>query len=188
MFFMFSELLNHSIEFGIINNDPTFFSDFISLYKSGVSKEQFTYLINEELYEWYFGNLCHKIASIVQMKGITDKQIANITNTTFHLLMFDELRTNVRDYYDETPIDVLKSCANPSIKPLYVLLKYGKKIIEIQGLGCKQYLNNVTIKKKKAVRTIEKWWIEILCNPDSTIGKKMIQRKSDQWRLLYMMN
>ena len=181
---VFDNLLNIAIKNAIENNNPSFFSKFINLYKSFMNTEEFKSILNDQIYTWYFGNLCHKIASLVSLHEITDEQVSNITYVTYILITQYDLITDIKDYYDETPLNVLKMDSKNNLRPIYLLIKHGKNIEKLHMLGCKQYINNVTTKKKKAVKTIEKYWIEIICDPNTKVGQKMIMKKTESWKIL----
>lgn len=119
----------------------------------------------------------------------------NILHTTFKLITEDGLDVFHADYYERTPLqqvlmysaDILLNMPDHLIGflPSFCkLFKYGSKIVELQQTGVRAWLRRK--KEKRAVKLIEDWWFEVVNNPYTSCGERMLQKRAAKWAFVYV--
>jgi hypothetical protein len=120
----------------------------------------------------------------------------NILHTTFKLIVEDGLDVNQADYYERTPLQQVLMYSADAIRlsmpdhlvgflPSFCkLFKHGSKIVELQQAGVRAWLRRK--KERRSVKLIEDWWFEVVNNPFTACGERMLHRRATKWASAYV--
>lgn len=155
--------------------------------------------INARTYDWYLGAIfspwlfssdttCHT--------WLSPYQVHDAYCTLYRLIHFYGVNHDVVDYYNMSYFTQIKYLRNRkannmpayihrALSQFYNLLKHGPRLILLQeALMRKFILRKRQEKRKQAYNVIASWWFEIVNNPDTTVGKRMLQRRIDRFHAL----
>jgi hypothetical protein len=185
-----------------IGTSVKFASDTLNKFKALYEKElkitDISKIYNACIYEWYYGTIIHKLLLFVfqpylfldfknKYDTILSKiQILDILSVIYYILINNNCDVTIKDYYECSVIEILMLVEkNANILPnelkeylsaFKFLTRYGNRILNIQQMMIRKYVHHITMKKKRAVSTIEKYYLELILNPDTEYGKKKINQ------------
>jgi hypothetical protein len=169
----------------------------------------FTEVLNAKLHDRYCGtfavvtellvflpyNLTYNTGQSMRLQDqyashLSKGALHNILHTTFKLIVEDGLDVHQADYYERTPLQhvLMYSAAIRLSMPDHLvgflpsfcnLFKHGSKIVELQQAGVRAWLRRQ--KEKRAVKLIEDRWFEVVNNPYTACGERMLHRRAAKW-------
>lgn len=201
-------MVDKAFEEAISKDVPNFLSNCIDEFRKKYHKHEVSLstTINTIIYHWYFGTFANKIVCLVFQPSLfmnppekekyskcqNSAQIADVLNVCFNLIVSEDLNIDIKDYYGQTPYWGLRHTLGclyeemplhirAAAKPFLMLLKKGKNIVAIQQHAVRQWLT----KRKNAIRRIEDWWFEIVNDPDTRPGKRLLSKRAEEWKTKY---
>ena len=159
-----------------------------------------TDVFNNTMYDWYYGNFFTKMLTLIfqpylyskpcfmgsYAKRLSEVQIRAMYRLAYKLITEGTCIPDQKDYYNETPFTYILRCEKdhwrsipddikewmPSFRYLF---KHGTNVINRQQEYIRRWHRAYRQKRKDAVGVIESWWLEIILNPDTHIGKKKLK-------------
>jgi hypothetical protein len=129
---------------------------------------------------------------------LSESQVHNAYCMLFRIIHQHGIKHDMKDYYGDTPAMYLSSIQTnlrqwpwpehiqKAASAFHVLLKYGPSLVLIQQAIMKKALLRIQLKKKKqAVAKIENWWLNIVLNPYSRPGTRLLQKNADVFKQKY---
>ena len=154
-------------------------------------------VLNNTMYDWYYGNFLTKLLALIfqpylyskpcfigdYSKRMSGSQIRYAYRLAYKLVTEQQCVSDQSDYYGETPTSYIQRCDRelgdllPAdirawIPSFAYLFKHGKDIVHRQQAFIRTWHRHWMAKRKHAVDIIQSWWLEIILNPDTRIGKK----------------
>jgi hypothetical protein len=160
-------------------------------------------ILDSTPYEWYYGNFISKLLVLLLFpyvlddaygrvafeKRLSTTQINDLIWNMYDLITTSQCRHNVKDYYGFTPLQMVWGVYADALSDvpsdildrfaeLTYILRNGPGIVQKQQKFVKRWITKRRELRSKAVRSIEKWWLEVLFNPDTPVGQKKINTLS----------
>ena len=177
------------------------FEDYVNTSHKAVKIED---IYSSQIYNWYYGNSIHFLTYLILQPQLYTSQVQleppfihSILRKMYDLLVRYKCSISLKDYYNTTPYESMvdiKSTAHyvkfylnkPQTALLSMLLKHGSNITNVQKDILKITASRMHMKKKNAVKKIEKWWFEIINSPYTEVGKKMLKKRSSEFKMKYL--
>lgn len=187
---------------------PFLFSEYIKDYEQNHGRTKLLIAMNTPIHNRYDGNFAHMvlvyifgayymdsddiphpIAKVLPLSRIT---VHDALRTLYYWIVVQDnaLKYAQRDYYNETPHDMLVYLSRLVKDTMYmdylrsfkVLFKFGPHMVLFQKLPIMVWIERRRLaKRKKAVRVIEMWWLSIILNPYHAVGKRYLHKRGEIW-------
>jgi hypothetical protein len=157
--------------------------------------------MNTVLIEWYYGNFCNHIVTMVFTPNVilrrgllyttcmSKTQVHDALITLYDLMIGHGLHVTVSDGYDETPLYSVQRVwyhyahlmpdymISYSFAFMHVLSRHAILPSRHRALLL-QWKKRVEDRKRAAVRKIEAFWIEVMLSPYTEVGRRTLHRMS----------
>jgi hypothetical protein len=201
-------MVDTAFEEAISKGTSNFLSNCINEFRKKYHKHEVSLskTINTVIYHWYFGNFANKIVCLVFQPSLfldapekekysiclNSVQVADVLNVCFNLIAYEEMKIDIKDYYGQTPYWGLRHTLGylyeemplhirAAAHPFLMLFKRGKDIVLMQQNCVRQWLT----RRKNAIQRIEEWWFEIVNDPDTRPGKRILNKRAEEWKRKY---
>lgn len=170
-------------------------------------------MMSVHTYYRYYGNIIHMLMNLIYSTEIvvrfnkintneSNRDAPKLTHEMVHncfmgvwsiLRQYGDLHRK-RDYYGMTPIEMVmddrRSTTTALDDVISKLLRVGHKKMDAMMMKvlATWRLRVEEGRRKRAVRLIEDWWLNIVLSPYNAVGRRFLRRFGDQWRLKYCLD